>query len=276
MTERILIVEANDSVAKELNAILSGAGYSLAWAVGKDEALIKIHEWGPGLIFVGTITPPEEKFQLLAEKRTDKTISGIPVIFVSSHGESDEINRALSLGINDYLITDNLGSNDILTMVALQLGKETGTLEEKKLVVSPLTLEKSGVGKKATLAGKTIMWVEDDKFLSDIIGRKLQAEKCTLLHAGTGEGAFRLLEQTTPNIILLDILLPGIDGFEILRHIKDHAETKDIPVILLSNLGQKEDMEKGKSLGASRFLVKAMVTLDEIVATIKEVLATVG
>jgi CheY-like chemotaxis protein len=71
---------------------------------------------------------------------------------------------------------------------------------------------------------------------------------------------------------LLDILLSGMDGFEILKRIKEDEKTRHIPVILLSNLGQKEDIEKGKALGAARFLVKAMVTLDEIIEEMKAVL----
>ena len=71
---------------------------------------------------------------------------------------------------------------------------------------------------------------------------------------------------------MLDILLPGMDGFEILRRIKSNPKTKNIPVILLSNLGQTSDIEKGKSLGAVRFMVKATVNPDEIINQIQEVL----
>ena len=72
---------------------------------------------------------------------------------------------------------------------------------------------------------------------------------------------------------MLDIILSGLDGFEILSKIKNNPKTKHIPVILLSNLGQASDIEKGKNLGAARFMVKATVTPNDIVDQIKEVLA---
>lgn len=125
-----------------------------------------------------------------------------------------------------------------------------------------------------SLEGKKILWVEDDNFLNDLIARKLSTEKCVLIHATEGEEAVRLAEKELPDIIVLDILLPGIDGFEILKRVKASDKTKNIPVILLSNLGQKSDIEKGRNLGATRFLIKAAVTLDEIVAEIKAVFAT--
>jgi CheY-like chemotaxis protein len=123
-----------------------------------------------------------------------------------------------------------------------------------------------------SLEGKKVMWVEDDNFLSEIIARKLLNEKCVLVHAFDGEKALALAETEQPNIILLDILLPGIDGYQILSRLKGNSITKNIPVILLSNLGQKNDIEKGKTLGAARFIVKATVTLDEIIDEIKEVI----
>lgn len=129
-----------------------------------------------------------------------------------------------------------------------------------------------GSGSESTLVGKKIMWVEDDKFLSDIIARKLSTTGATLVYATEGEGALALLQKEKPDLLLLDILLPGVDGFEILRRVKADVGLKTTPVIMLSNLGQREDVEKGKALGAVRFLIKATVTLDEIVAEIQAVL----
>jgi len=123
------------------------------------------------------------------------------------------------------------------------------------------------------LEGKKVMWVEDDKFLSDIIARKLSRTKCVLRHATEGESALVMAEKEQPDVILLDILLPGIDGFEILSRLKSNPKTKSIPVIFLTNLSQKSDMDRGQKLGAAQFLVKATVTLDEIVNAIKKVLS---
>ncbi|MSU44719.1 response regulator [Candidatus Nomurabacteria bacterium] len=124
-----------------------------------------------------------------------------------------------------------------------------------------------------SLEGKKIVWVEDDQFLNDIIGRKLSTTKCIFFHASEGEEALKIINKEMPDIIMLDIILSGMDGFEILRRIKDDSKTAHIPVIILSNLGQASDIERGKNLGAVRFLVKATLTPAEIIDQIKEVLA---
>ena len=123
-----------------------------------------------------------------------------------------------------------------------------------------------------SLEGKKIVWVEDDQLLNDIIARKLAIAKCVFFHAGEGEEALRIISEEMPDIIMLDIILPKMDGFEILRRLKKDPKIKNIPVILLSNLGQESDIEKGKNLGAARFLIKAIVTPNEIFDQMKEVI----
>ena len=122
------------------------------------------------------------------------------------------------------------------------------------------------------IAKKKVMWVEDDSFLGDIIARKLSKQDYILIYARNGEEALSMVEEKMPDIILLDILLPGINGFELLKKFKENPKIKNIPVVLLSNLGQKSDIENGKDLGAERYLIKATLSLDEIIVQVKEVL----
>lgn len=122
------------------------------------------------------------------------------------------------------------------------------------------------------LSGYTVMWVEDDQFLSEMISKKLQENGAELVFAGTGEEAMEKLEESKPDILLLDILLPGKSGFEVLEDMKNDEELKDIPVILFSNLGQQEDIDKGYNLGADKFLVKATVDLNGVVDEIATIL----
>lgn len=124
----------------------------------------------------------------------------------------------------------------------------------------------------ADLGNKTIMWIEDDIFLSDIIAKKLSHKESRLLHAKDSVETFKILETETPDIIMLDILLPGMNGYEILEKLKQDPKTKDIPVVILSNFGQKSEVERGLSLGAERYLIKATLTLDEIFSEINNIL----
>ena len=124
-------------------------------------------------------------------------------------------------------------------------------------------------------AQQKVLIVEDDAFLAGIYSSKFQSEGFAVDHAGDGEEALKLA-QKVPDIILLDILLPKMDGFEVLKHLKKDAKTKDIPVILLTNLGQKSDVEFGLKQGAVDYLIKAHFMPQETVDKVKKVLAGVS
>jgi len=88
-----------------------------------------------------------------------------------------------------------------------------------------------------------------------------------------GEEGLRHIKEVKPALVLLDLILPGIDGFEVLKRMKEFPDTAKIPVIILSNLGQREDVDRGLKLGAIDFLIKAHFTPGEIVARVKSILA---
>ena len=119
---------------------------------------------------------------------------------------------------------------------------------------------------------KTILVVEDDKFLRELIVRKLKEENFNISEAIDGEEGIKKIKEERPNLVLLDLILPGIDGFEVLSKMKDDPSLSQIPVIILSNLGQKDDVERGLKLGAVDYLIKAHFTPGEIIEKIKNVL----
>ena len=119
---------------------------------------------------------------------------------------------------------------------------------------------------------KKILIIEDDKFLRELIVRKLAAENYEVNEAIEGDEGLKKIEEQKPDLVLLDLILPGIDGFEVLSRMKKNPDLAKIPVIILSNLGQKEEIERGLNLGANDYLIKAHFTPKEIIGKIKETL----
>lgn len=119
---------------------------------------------------------------------------------------------------------------------------------------------------------KTILIIEDDKFLRELIVKKLVGEGYKTSEAIDGEEGIKKIREEKPDLVLLDLILPGIDGFEVLAKMKGDSKLAPIPVIILSNLGQKEDVERGLKMGAIDYLVKAHFTPGEIIEKIKNIL----
>lgn len=123
-----------------------------------------------------------------------------------------------------------------------------------------------------TISKKKILLVEDDRSLSRLYGAKLEKEGYDVLVADDGEACLAHVADYFPDVILLDIIIPKIDGFTVLKKLKNIPRVKDIPVILLTNLGQDEDIQKGEHLGATAYLIKANLTPAEVMKKLEEVL----
>ncbi|MBP7842675.1 response regulator [Candidatus Woesebacteria bacterium] len=119
---------------------------------------------------------------------------------------------------------------------------------------------------------KKVLIVEDDQFLANAYKLKLSKSGFEVMVATDGSEALTLLKDFTPDIILLDLIMPNIDGFATLGALKKDEKLKSIPVIIASNLGQKEDIEKALALGAVDFIIKSNVSIEEIVQKVTAVI----
>jgi len=114
-----------------------------------------------------------------------------------------------------------------------------------------------------------VLLIEDDKFLRTVLEKKLLNENIEVFSAVDGEEALEKLVSNKPDLILLDIILPKRSGFSILEEINKDPDLKQIPVLIISNLGQEEDIGKGLSLGAVEYFVKAKTSLEDLIKKIK-------
>lgn len=115
-----------------------------------------------------------------------------------------------------------------------------------------------------------ILIIEDDPSITKVIATRLKRENYELLVAVDGEEGQRRAKSEKPDLVLLDLMLPKVDGFEVLRELKAAPETKDAPVIVLSNLGQSKDIEEAMRLGAVDYLIKTDFSINQIVDKVKE------
>ena len=119
---------------------------------------------------------------------------------------------------------------------------------------------------------KKILFIEDESALQKTFGEVLAQEGYEVISALDGDVGLRLAKDKKPDLILLDLVLPKIHGFEVLKELKLAPETKDIPIIVLTNLEGVADVDKAIELGAKTYLVKAQYSLEEVVEKIKKAL----
>ncbi|MFZ2414471.1 MAG: response regulator [Minisyncoccia bacterium] len=116
---------------------------------------------------------------------------------------------------------------------------------------------------------KLVLLVEDDPFLSNILMMKLQKEGLNVIHAVDGDDALTKLNEGEYEMVLLDLILPKKNGFEVLETMRRDSRFENTPVIIVSNLGQDSDMEKARSLGVIDYIVKERLSIDDLVNKVK-------
>jgi DNA-binding response OmpR family regulator len=116
------------------------------------------------------------------------------------------------------------------------------------------------------------MLVEDDKSLREIYGIRMVAEGYEIVSAGDGEEALAIAVKERPDLILSDVMMPKISGFDMLDILRATPETKDVKVIMMTALSSEAQRARGEALGANRYLVKSQVGIEDVVRSVKEVL----
>ena len=119
---------------------------------------------------------------------------------------------------------------------------------------------------------KKILLIEDDPFLGSLLGNRFKKEGIEAIIVKNGNEAIKLLKAQPFDLALLDIILPGKSGFEVLEEIKTDPQISKVPIVIISNLGQESDIIKGKELGAGDYIVKAKISIDEMVGKVREFL----
>lgn len=262
--KKILIIEDNENLGKILEKFFQSKDFDVALVHDGMVGLNEMKSFNPDIVLLDMSLPSMNGYEILEARSKDPNLAKIPVIVISNSGQDVEIGRLRELGATDYVIKIQMSPDDVYKKVASILGIEIHD-EDREFIIET----KTGSEKSCDLTGVTVLWVEDDMFLSSIVGRKLASTGAKHIQAKSADEAFSSLQTNKPNVIVLDLVLPGMSGFEILEKLKADPVTKDIPVIVLSNLDQRDDMEKCFKLGAVKFFVKALVTLDKIFEEIK-------
>ncbi len=262
---KILIIEDEEALANVLYAKIEKEGYEVEIAYDGEEGYKKIKKWKPDLILLDIVMPKMDGYEVM-EKINEEELK-IPVIVISNSGQPVEIEKTKKLGAVDHLIKTEFDPSEVMDKIKKYLDNLEEAVAEKE-EIKP----KNGDGGESL--DTKVLVIEDDSFLLSIITKKLSKSGYTVYEAVDGEKALEQIDKIEPNIVLLDIILPAINGFEVLEKIRSHKKEniKKVPVLMLSNLGEDNDIKKAKDMGANDYLVKAHFTTEEIIEKIEKTL----
>lgn len=257
----IIILSEQENLVNQISTNLATHGLTVVQVSDVSQFIPTAMSTLPILIIIDTAIANKAGLnQLQALRNADVAIKNIPVILADETGDLMTISEALKMNISDYFITSKIDMPLIIQKIFKSIPKSAGI--ETPVSAVPKDNRKF-----------LLLLVEDDRFLRDLAIQKFSADKSmSVITAMDGEQGIILAEKHIPHIILLDILLPGIDGFEVLKRIRSKPQFSRTIIVMLSNFGQREDIDKAMALGANQFFIKANYTLDEIVVEVHKLL----
>lgn len=260
--KKILIVEDEQILGGLLLQKFNEEGYAASWERDGEAGLRAMREVAPDMVLLDIVMPKKDGYEVLEAMQKDDALASIPVMVISNSGQPIEIKRIMELGVKEYIVKAQFSPVEVLAKMRKYL--DTAAPAEKTQAV------------KRKSSDVRILIVEDDPFLSSIAAVRLEQEGYKVSVATDGERALSLLEKEIPDLVLLDIVMPGINGWDVLKAIKANERCKNVSVIMFSNLGQEHEIEDGKKLGADDFLVKAKFTPREVLEKIQGLLQKKG
>ncbi len=242
--KKVLIVEDKIHARQLLTTYIKGAGYTVEIAINGVEAIEKAKTWKPDLITLDILLPIKDGWQVLKELKEHPFCKDIPIVIVSM---VDEPNLAFSLGAKEYLVKP---------------------IQKEKLISSIRSLLTTYSSTKHI----KVLLIDDDKSITDLLSVILEAEGCDVIVSHEGKTGLELAKNEQPKLIILDLTMPEMSGFEVAHELKKQQSTMHIPIIIMTGNEINDDMKEklegfvvklmSKSGFTKKDLLKEITTID--------------
>ncbi|MEZ4267990.1 MAG: response regulator [Myxococcota bacterium] len=254
MDATLLIVEDNESNLKLFLAVLAGSEFRVLTATDAERGLQLVREQRPDLVLMDVALPGMDGLSATRLLKADPALAAIPVVALTAHAMDGDAERALDAGCSGYLT------------------KPVDTRSFVEQIRSFIQASRTGGGTQVVADHRGRVLVVDDEPLNvKLFKAKLATERYEVQTASNGEDALRMVAEQAPDLILLDIMMPGMDGYEVTRRLKADPATSHVPVILVTALTGTEEKNRGLEAGADEFLNKPVNT-HELLARVKSMI----
>ncbi len=269
--KKIILVEDNLMLAEVIMRKLKLITVNAWHYTNGLEGLAAIRHYKPDLVLLDIMLPVMNGYEVLQIMNTEKLIDLHPVLVISNSGQPVEIARIHELGAKDYLVKADFTPNEVIDKARLVLQNQslarrsTNELEQKFVA----TNEHVGPAVGPLAEPPKVLVIEDDPMLRNMLSMKFSRHSLVYMFVSDGSQALEAAISFAPDVIVLDLMLPGMNGFEIFAAFKETKQLSAVPVIVFSNKSDEADRLLALEMGASAYMVKAMTDLNELVSLLR-------
>lgn len=252
--KKILIVEDEKFLSEMYQMKLEREGFEVTVAENGKEGLTLAKKEMPDLILLDLVMPTMDGYEALEKIRKDKKIKNLKVCILSNLGQADEIERSIKIGVEGFLIKANLTPSQLVENVYKLLAGEKLTKSRKKQ------------------NNKSVLLIEDEDDIIEMYNMHLIKDGYDVGMAKNGAWGLKLAQEKKFDIIAMDMTMPAMNGYTMLKEIRKKSKNTDTPILVLSNSAQDEDVEKAMKYGATSYLLKSNITPSKLSKEIKKII----
>lgn len=268
MSKKILIVEDEEFLSEMYKIKLVAEGYEVLVADNGMDGVDMAFSEQPDLILLDLMMPKMNGFQVLEKLKENDRTKEIKVYVLSNLSQGEEIKKGMFLGAEGFLVKASLTPTEVSDFVHKVFDKKQKS--EKK--IEDLKKSHKSAVKQEKGNGINILLIEDENAIAEMYEMRLQKAGYEVKLARNGAWGLKLSEEKKYDIIIMDIVMPAMDGCVLLKKIKKNSKNKKIPIIVLSNSAQDKDIEEIIKCGAASYLLKSKITPVKLINEIKKVL----
>ena len=249
--KKILIIEDEAFLSEMYQTKFENLGFQIITADNGADGLTVMKKEKPDLVLLDIIMPVMDGYTVLRAIRADANLKNTLVVIFSNLGQDEEVTKGLQIGADDYLIKSNLTPTELAHKIETVLAK--------------------GYSEKGEhLKRIRVLIVEDTKDIIDLYTTRFETEGIDFKVAENGAWGLKLAQTEQWDVILLDIMMPALNGMEALKVLRETPKLKDLPILVLSNSIEEGEIADVRKAGATDVFLKARVTPSQIVNRIRE------
>lgn len=273
-TKKILIIEDEEFLSEMYKIKFEQEGYEAIVADNGPDGIEAAKKEKPDLILLDLLLPKMDGYEVLKKLKLDKDTKNIKVYILSNLGQNGEINKGFADGADGYLIKANLTPSQLVRNVEKifsgeKVGMKSRAVKENVNDIEGDDVKSENVKKDKN---KSILLIEDEEVIINMYKLSLVKEGYKVRAAKNGAWGLKLAREEEFDVIVMDIIMPAMDGCDAIAKLKSDEKTKNIPIIVLSNSAQEKDIEEAKKCGAACYLLKSRITPAKLVKEIEKVL----
>jgi CheY-like chemotaxis protein len=272
---KIMIVEDDPMLVEIYQKKFSDAGYDLKLITNGRDVQTAAASYQPEILLLDIVLPDMDGYEILAVLSKDDATRNIPVYVFSNLSAKEDIERATSLGAKGFITKSSFTPTQLVDEVKKIMGGESSPAQPIPGSTTPPTsaAEPEKISSQKETNGHKILIIEDEDVFIEMFGDKLKQEGFEVVSAKNGKWGIKEAEKGGFACILLDMMMPAMNGYEAIQELRANENTKNTPVIILSNSALDSEVQKALDLGASGYYIKTQVTPGEVAEKVKELVS---